>query len=118
MDGVDASAFLLGTSEKTGRETLLFFGPDGSLMSSKWRNVKAVFRHAEGIDQPILEPQFPMFFDLGSDPGERYNLFEMKLDMGWMYATVYPAITEYKKSVAEYPNIRPGMDFNGYPKPR
>jgi arylsulfatase A-like enzyme len=33
MDGVDASAFLLGASEKTGRETLLFFGLDGSLMS-------------------------------------------------------------------------------------
>jgi hypothetical protein len=118
MDGVDASAFLLGASEKTGRETLLFFGPDGSLMSSKWRNVKAVFRHAEGIDQPIQEPLFPMFFDLGSDPRERYNLFEMKLDMGWMYGIVYPAIAEYKKSVAEPRNIQPGMDFNGYPKPR
>jgi arylsulfatase A-like enzyme len=118
MDGVDASAFLLGASEKTGRETLLFFGPDGSLMSSKWRNIKVVFRHAEGIDQPILEPQFPMFFDLGSDPGEKYNLFEMKLDMGWMYGVVYPAIAEYKKSVAEYPNIQPGIDFNGYPRPR
>ena len=118
MDGVDASAFLLGASEKTGREMLLFFGPDGSLMSSKWRNIKVVFRHAEGIDQPILEPQFPMFFDLGSDPGEKYNLFEMKLDMGWMYGVVYPAIAEYKKSVAEYPNIQPGIDFNGYPRPR
>jgi hypothetical protein len=58
-----------------------------------------------------------MFFDLGSDPGERYNLFEMKLDMGWMYAVVYPAIAEYKKSIAEYPNIQPGMDFNGYANP-
>jgi hypothetical protein len=37
----------------------------------------------------------------------------MKLDMGWMYAVVYPAIAEYK-SIAEYPNIQPGMDFNGY----
>jgi hypothetical protein len=83
VDSVDASAFLLGARERTGRETLLFFDPDGSLMSSKWHNVKAVFRHAEGIDKPILEPQFPIFFDLGSDPGERYNPFEMKLDMGW-----------------------------------
>src|SRR5208337_5666888 len=30
MDGVDASAYLRGESEHTGRETLLFFGPDGS----------------------------------------------------------------------------------------
>jgi arylsulfatase len=117
MDGVDASAFLLGAGEKTGRETLLFFGPDGSLMSSKWRNIKAVFRHAEGVNEPIVETQFPMFFDLGSDPGERYNLFEMKLDMGWMFGVVYPAITEYRKSIAKYPNIHPGEEFNGYPRP-
>jgi arylsulfatase A-like enzyme len=56
-------------SEKTGRETLLFFGSDGSLMSSKRHIVKAVFRHIEGIDKPIPEPKFPMFFDLGRDPG-------------------------------------------------
>ena len=118
MDGVDASAFLLGGSEKTGRETLLFFGPDGSLMSSKWRNVKAVFRHAEGMAQPILEPQWPMVFDLGSDPGERYNLLEMKLDMGWMLAVVYQAIVEYKNSIAKYPNIPTGADFDGYPTPQ
>ena len=56
MDGVDASAFLLGDSEKTGRETLVFFGPDGSLMSSKWRNIKVVFRYSDGIDQPRRWP--------------------------------------------------------------
>jgi arylsulfatase len=116
MDGVDASAFLRGDSEKSGRETLLFFGPDGSLMSSKWRNIKAVFRHAEGIDKPILAPQWPMIFDLGSDPGERYNLLEMKMDMGWMFGIVYQTIAEYMKSIADYPNIPTGADFKGYPK--
>jgi hypothetical protein len=115
MDGVDASAFLLGDSEKTGRETLVFFGPDGSLMSSKWRNIKVVFRYSDGIDQPIVQPQFPMVFDLGSDPGERYNLFDMKMDMGWMFGVAYPAIAEHNKIVEAYPNIRPGAEFNGYP---
>jgi arylsulfatase len=114
IDGVDASEFLLGQSEKSGRESLLFFGPDGSLMSAKWNNVKAVFRYCEGIDQPIVEPQFPMFFDLGSDPGERYNLFDRKLDMGWMFGVVLQAAAEYKKSVAQYPNIKPGEEFEGY----
>jgi arylsulfatase len=116
MDGVDASAFLLGASEKTGRETLLFFGSDGSLMSSKWRSVKIVFRHSEGLDQPIVEPQFPMVFDLGSDPGERYNLFARKLDMGWMFGVAFQAVVEYRKSITEYPNIPTGADFKGYPK--
>ena len=118
VDGIDVSAFLLGASERTGRETLLFFGPDGSLMSSKWRNIKAVFRHAEGMAQPILEPQWPMIFDLGSDPGERYNVLETKLDMGWMLGVVYQAIVEYNTSIAKYPNIRPGEEFNGYPAPK
>ena len=54
MDGVDASAFLLGESEQTGRESLLFFGPDGSLMSVKWRNIKIWLRYSEGIDKPIV----------------------------------------------------------------
>jgi len=118
MDGVDASKFLLGESKESGRQTLLFFGPDGSLMSSKWRNVKGVFRHCAGISEPILQAQFPMFFDLGSDPGERYNLFDTKLDMGWMFGIVLRAVAEYEKSVAQYPNIKPGEDFTGYPKPK
>jgi len=117
MDGVDASKFLLGESEKTGRENILFFGPDGSLMSSKWLNVKAVFRHCEGVDQPILDSQFPMFFDLGSDPGERYNLFDTKLDMGWMFGLTFHPIAEYERSVAQYPNIKPGEEFTGYKQP-
>jgi len=114
IDGVDASSFLRGDSDETGRESILFFGPDGQLMSSKWRNVKAVFRYCEGIAEPIVEPQFPMFFDLGSDPGERYNLFDYKLDMGWMFGVVLASIGEYKKSLAKYRNIDPGEEFNGY----
>jgi arylsulfatase A-like enzyme len=116
MDGVDSSKFLLGESQTTGRETLLFFGPDGSLMSSKWRQVKAVFRHCAGIAEPIVQPQFPMVFDLGSDPGERYNLFNSKLDMGWMFGVVLRTIGAYEKSLAQYPNIKPGEEFTGYKK--
>jgi arylsulfatase A-like enzyme len=114
MDGIDASGFLLGESGTTGRESLLFFGPDGSLMSVKWHTIKAILRYCEGIDQPIVEPQFPMFFDLGSDPGERYNLFDRKLDMGWMFGVVLAYVAEYNKSIAQYPNIEPGQEFDGY----
>ena len=115
MDSIDASAFLLGQSDHTGRENILFFGPDGSLMSSKWHNVKAIFRYCEGTDQPLVQPQFPMFFDLGSDPGERYNLFDHKMDMGWMFGLALAHIAEYKKGIAQYPNIKPGEEFNGCP---
>ena len=85
-------------------------------MSSKWRQVKAVFRHCEGIAEPIVQPQSPMVFDLGSDPGERYNLFNSKLDMGWMFGVVLRTIGAYEKSLAQYPNIKPGEEFTGYKK--
>ena len=118
LDGVDASKFLLGESEHTGREALLFFGPDGSLMSVKWRNIKMWLRYSESIEKPIVSPQFPMIFDLGSDPGERNPLFADKMDCGWMFECAMPFVAEYRKSIAQYPNIKPGEEFTGYPKVR
>ena len=118
MDGIDASKFLLGQSKTTGRDGLLFFGPDGSLMSAKSHNIKVWFRYSEGFDKPIVAPQFPMFFDIGSDPGERNNLALAKIDVGWMLEVVWPYVGEYEKSIAKYPNIKPGEEFTGYTKPK
>ena len=114
IDGIDASRFLLGESPTSGRESLLFFGPDGSLMSAKWRNIKAVLRYCEGMDLPIVAPSWPMLFDLASDPGELYNLLETKMDMGWMLGVTLKFVADYQKSVAEYPNIKTGEEFDGY----
>ena len=115
IDGIDASKFLFGESPTTGRESYLFFGPDGSLMSVKWHNIKVVLRYSDGKDKPIVKPQFPIVFDLGSDAGERYNLFNSTMDMGWMFGITMPFIVEYEKSIAQFPNIKPGQEFNGYP---
>jgi arylsulfatase len=114
IDGIDASDFLLGEDETTGRVAVLFHGPDGELMSVKWRDIKVVFRYSAGIEQPIVTPQLPMVYDLQSDPGEQVNLLSHKLDMGWMYAPALHHIAEFQKSVEQYPNIAPGADFDGY----
>jgi arylsulfatase len=116
MDGVDASKFLLGESEHTGRDTLLFFGPDGSLLSVKWHNIKIWLRYSESIEKPFVAPQFPMIFDLASDPSERNALFADKMDNGWMFELILPYVAEYEKSIAQYPNIKPGEEFTGYTK--
>ena len=115
LDGIDASKFLRGETQDSGRESYLFFGPDGSLMSVKWRNVKVVLRYSEGIDQPIVKPQWPMLFDLASDPNELYNLMATKMDMGWMMGVALKFVADYQKSITEYPNIKTGQDFPGYP---
>lgn len=114
IDGVDASAFLLGKSDTTGRDNYMFFGPDGEMMSVRWKIFKNIFRYSEGLDKPIVKPQFPMTYDLSSDPHEDWNLFNTRLTNGWVFAPVFRLIGAYEESLRTYPNIKPGEDFKGY----
>jgi arylsulfatase A-like enzyme len=121
IDGVDASAFVLGNSETTGRDSYMFFGTDGGLLSVKWKIYKMIFRYTENtvrpaIEQPYVKPQLPMCYDLSSDPHEDNNLMYSDLTNGWMLAPAFKIIGEYERSVREYPNIKVGEDFTGYKK--
>jgi len=119
MDGIDASAFMLGKSDTTGRDSYMFFGSDGHLMSIKWKICKTIFRYADdthspAIQNPYVVPQFPMFYDLSSDPHEDNNLFYTDLTNGWMMAPNFKLIQEYERSIKEFPNIKVGEEFKGY----
>ncbi|SDB59396.1 arylsulfatase [Bauldia litoralis] len=117
IDGVDASALMLGKSETTGRDSYMFFGTDGELMSIKWKLYKTIFRYTEepfAAEKPIIKPQFPMVYDLSSDPHEDNNLFYSDLTIDWVLAPNFKIIGEYESSVKEYPNIKVGEDFKGY----
>jgi arylsulfatase A-like enzyme len=119
IDGVDASAFMLGKSDSSGRDSYMFFGPDGELMSIKWKIYKMIFRYTENTMHPAIQsgfttPQFSMFYDLSSDPHEDSNLFYTDLTCGWMLAPAFKLIGEYERSLKEYPNIKVGEDFKGY----
>jgi arylsulfatase len=119
IDGVDASAFMLGKSDTTGRDSYMFFGADGELMSIKWKLYKLVFRYT--IDSPLpalqstyIKPQFPMVYDLSSDPHEDNNVFYTDETCGWVTAPALKLIGEYERSIREYPNIKMGEEFTGY----
>ena len=58
-----------------------------------------------------------MLFDLASDPGELYNLMADKMDMGWMLGVALKFVADFQKSVAKYPNIKTGAEFEGYEQP-
>jgi arylsulfatase A-like enzyme len=121
IDGVDASAFMLGKSNMTGRDTYMFFGNDGELMSIKWKYIKTVFRYTVDSPDPAIQsgyikPQLPMVYDLSSDPHEDNNLFYMDLTNGALLAPSFKAIAEFERSVKQYPNIKVGEDFKGYMK--
>jgi arylsulfatase A-like enzyme len=121
IDGVDASDFMLGKSKTTGRDSYMFFGIDGELMSIKWKIYKAIFRYTENtafpaIQSGFIKPQFPMFYDLTSDPHEDNNLLCTGLVNGWMLAPCFKLIGEFQHSVQEYPNVKVGEEFEGYKK--
>jgi len=84
-------------------------------MSVKWKNFKVVFRKSEAIGEPVTDVQLPMVFNLIGDPGERFNLWEVSMDMGWVMRPVLQQIAQFQQSVAQYPNIPTGADFKGYP---
>lgn len=34
--------------------------------------------------------------------------------MGWMIGVAFRIVAAYEKSIVQYPNIKPGEEFNGY----
>lgn len=115
IDGIDASAFLLGKAPTTGRDSYMLFGPDGELMSVKWKIYKMILRYSEGVDKPIVKPQFPLTYDLSSDPHEDWNLFSTQLTHGWIFAPIFREVMKYQMGLQKYPNTKPGEEFKGYP---
>jgi len=116
IDGVDASGFMLGKSDTTGRDSYMFFGPDGELMSIKWKIYKTIFRYTgpHAAESGFIKPPFPMFYDLSSDPHEDNNLLYSDLTCAWIIAPNFKLIGEYERSIKQYPNIKVGEDFKGY----
>ena len=57
-----------------------------------------------------------MVYDLSSDPHEDNNLFLSELTCGWVMVPDFKLISEYERSLKEYPNIKVGEDFKGYKK--
>ena len=116
IDGIDASAFMLGKSDTTGRDSYMFFGIDGELMSIKWKIYKTIFRYTEtpAVENPTSRRSFRCSTTSSSDPHEDNNLFFSDLTCGWIPAPNFKLIAEYELSLKQYPNIKVGDDFTGY----
>jgi arylsulfatase A-like enzyme len=114
IDGIDSSELLLGRSDSSNRDHVLFYGSDGELLSVKWKTMKVVFRYAETTTGPFIRPQVPMVFDLIEDPKEESDLVIMRMDCAWVIAPTVQRIGSFMKSTAKYPNIKPGEEFEGY----
>jgi hypothetical protein len=113
---------MLGKRDTTGRDSFIFFGADGELMSIKWKNYKTIFRYTSdssaspAIQSTYIKPQFPMIYDLGKDQHEDVNLFYTELTVAWLLAPNFKLLGSYEASIKKYPNVKVGEDFKGYKK--
>ncbi len=110
IDGVDASAFLLGQQPATGRDHVIYFGSDSELMSVKWKTMKVVFRYSESTSGPFIKPQWPLIFDLIDDPVEEWDLVQKSLEGICVVGPVAARLGALQQSMAQYLNIKPGQE--------
>jgi arylsulfatase A-like enzyme len=114
IDGVDLASFLLGKSEKSGREGFPVFVAD-RLEAAKWRNWKVVF-YDEQRDwwTPPTKLGSPKAFDLITDPKEEYPGPGVRNT--WISRPIMNVVAEFEQSLMKYPPIRPGTPDPYEPK--
>ena len=114
MDGFDQSALLLGESEKSAREFVVTYVGD-TVFAVKWRNMKVHFATSEGTHAYIQRYTFPQVFDIKEDPRESYELWGNEgYAHAWVMSPVSKILTDTAISMAQFRNIKPGEDFQGY----
>jgi arylsulfatase len=116
IDGMDLSAFLLGQADNSPRDHYIYMGVDAEPISVKWRSLKVHFRYTEepSWTAPYIKRQVPMVFDLISDPHEEIDLMDAELTYAWVIGLAAGLLGQVAQSAAQFPNIPPGADFEGY----
>ncbi len=115
IDGIDQSDFLLGKQENSNREFhAMYIGDD--LVAVKWRNFKMHFLTREGRVAPVVKWTVPLLYNVGADPGETRELNQTE-EVGqyiWAATEALMYVGEIRESMQNFPNIKPGEDFDGY----
>jgi len=114
MDGVDQSEFLKGEQAESNREHVVTYVGD-KVFAVKWRDLKVHFAASEGTHSVVQTYTFPQLFDIKEDPKESYELWGNEgYAHAWVMAPVSKILGGLAASMAEYRNINPGEDFQGY----
>jgi len=114
IDGMNQSDFLLGKQQQSNREYIVTYVGD-NVFAVKWRTLKVHFYTAEGTFAPIVQHTFPQVFDIKNDPGETRELWAAEgYSHLWVMKPVMDILTALAVSMQQYPNIKPGLDFEGY----
>ncbi|MCP4459692.1 MAG: arylsulfatase [Cytophagales bacterium] len=97
LDGKDQSAFLMGQSETSARESVMIY-LGNVLFGVKWRNWKMLLREMEEGSYAIKEVAYPSIYNLLIDPKEEVPEFNYLSDT-WVDYPLYQVVEDFEESL-------------------
>ncbi|MHC4332429.1 MAG: arylsulfatase [Planctomycetota bacterium] len=112
IDGIDVSDFLLGKTQKSGRDGfVVYMGND--VFGVKWRNWKLHFKEQDAWNTILRAYTIPRVYNLMNDPQERDNVL---FPHTWVPKAALPQLEEHVASLKKYPPIPTGTADPYVPK--
>jgi arylsulfatase len=112
IDGIDASDFIFGISEKSEREGFIVYMGD-EIFGVKWKNWKLHFEEQEAWNTIKHTYTMPRVYDLYNDPQERNNVL---FPHTWVPRLALEQLTEHVISLQQNPPIKMGQSDPYEPK--
>jgi arylsulfatase len=104
VDGRDMTDFLLGKTEKSGRDGfVVYMGND--IFGIKWRNWKLHFKEQDSAFDELRAYTMPRVYNLLNDPQERDNVL---FPNTWVPKAALVQLEEHVASLKEHPPIPSG----------
>ncbi|MGD1956813.1 MAG: sulfatase-like hydrolase/transferase [Sphingomonadales bacterium] len=101
LDGADQSSFLMGTSVKSARESVIIY-IGNTLFGAKWQNWKILLKEMEEDTYAIKEMAYPSIYNLIVDPKEEVPELNY-LDNTWVDFPLYEVLEAHEASLAADP---------------
>lgn len=112
IDGIDMSDFILGKSEKSGREGFIVY-MGNEIFGVKWRNWKLHFEEQEAWNTIKHTYTMPRVYNLYDDPQERNNVL---FPNTWVPKAALKQLEEHVISLKQNPPIPTGQKDPYEPK--
>lgn len=107
IDGVDQSNFLLGKQSNSNRDNVIIY-VGNEIWGVKWKNWKMMSKEIDlGVGEPTRTYAVPLFYNLLSDPGEKYPMQGAVEDL-WVRYPLSAALVKHLQSLQAEPPIKPG----------
>jgi arylsulfatase len=106
IDSVDLTDFLLGKSEKSGRESVVIYnGTD--IYGVKWRDWKMMVREIRSMNDADANYSVPRFYNLLQDPKEERGT-RLLPDNLWVRYPASQVLVDHAESLRREPPIKAG----------